>query len=996
MEQSDNVLFISNIKSLITKKKVTMNINVEIFDILEIEYEEYSLTLKIDNYLYKGIYMKKNEKIKKGEIAINYSFFLSNSNYKKKIFICIFETVTKEEYKNISNNNNKDEQKNLITTIIDLEPDNLIKIISEKFTTQIKYLENVFLVLEVNEKEYKIISIINLESFVIEKKIIEEYNIVKNDFIYCKNYYLNGNIINCNNLSIIRKAQDCDIFYTLEKLMGYKNQSYFHLLSIIDNDIKEFSVPCLFAKVILYNIKKKDIKIIDNCNRIIKLDYNIFKNLELFDLMFITNANLRKSNDDEYMYELTLSNNSFFYSTNKLYFDKNISINNYSILDIKFPDYKEGNNHYNKIRISDTQLKILKNRIICVFLFNNEKFNEVVQFEIFLICNNKEDSFKFFIVNNLLNKINVFLSECNNNCCIEYCFKNRYEETPESFSFKRENTEYKISHCNSFNTVHRIGFILINIPSNEQIEKIKKNLKKESSNIISAQIWMSSIKDKNEEKYHYAIEQIFNIDETSINIYSQYNLEIGNFDNLYEVFLEFIKNWRTSKENALNYFKLIKEKNKEYINEINSLIFKDVNVEYNSDNINYPSFKKYINILLFASLNKINEKYGDSSTIFRKWFYFFSKLNNIIIQLFSLKNKLNYHQKIRIINKFTNYCLDKEVELICKFVYIDESLPEDNAYYLAFNFNINIIKSLTEKSALTEGFLQLDGYILKNYNLENIELTYTLSNEPLITMKQHLLSNYENFIFIIQEEPVNGYDIKASQDPRNRITSINERSLFKKNDSIDLYGKNNALPITIEFFHENSHSKKHLKNKYINSPKICSINNKVQKLKDAEDGKFIESLIGDSNFISQLKNPRNNLGELMKMEYFIDENFYKLHSKYKELLPTTILIEKKSEGKANNLYDHDFEELPEIDNTKKYEDKKGEKNLEYYENKYLFDGTFNYPDSLPYDSLFVKDNEDICEGQRQYLEKYAEIIQKAKLLHYENNIIIKKKKNNLP
>jgi hypothetical protein len=148
-----------------------MNINVEIFDILEIEYEEYRLTLKIDNYLYKGIYMKKNEKIKKGEIAINYSFFLSNSNYKKKIFICIFETVTKEEYKNISNNNNKDEQKNLITTIIDLEPDNLIKIISEKFTTQIKYLENVFLVLEVNEKEYKIISIINLESFVIEKKL---------------------------------------------------------------------------------------------------------------------------------------------------------------------------------------------------------------------------------------------------------------------------------------------------------------------------------------------------------------------------------------------------------------------------------------------------------------------------------------------------------------------------------------------------------------------------------------------------------------------------------------------------------------------------------------------------------------------------------------------------------------------------------------------------------------------------------------------------------
>ena len=55
----------------------------------------------------------------------------------------------------------------------------------------------------------------------------------------------------------------------------------------------------------------------------------------------------------------------------------------------------------------------------------------------------------------------------------------------------------------------------------------------------------------------------------------------------------------------------------------------------------------------------------------------------------------------------------------CKFYYIDEeNIKRNNSYYLVLNFNKNVINSLREKSILSQGFLQLDGYILKNYCIE--------------------------------------------------------------------------------------------------------------------------------------------------------------------------------------------------------------------------------------------------------------------------------------
>ena len=75
-----------------------------------------------------------------------------------------------------------------------------------------------------------------------------------------------------------------------------------------------------------------------------------------------------------------------------------------------------------------------------------------------------------------------------------------------------------------------------------------------------------------------------------------------------------------------------------------------------------------------------------------------------------------------------------------------DSLPEDDIFKLAFNYNIKVIKNLKEQSKLYLPFLQLDNYILYNYYVNSN--SYTVSMEPLIITKHHLLSLYEPFLFV--------------------------------------------------------------------------------------------------------------------------------------------------------------------------------------------------------------------------------------------------------
>lgn len=282
----------------------------------------------------------------------------------------------------------------------------------------------------------------------------------------------------------------------------------------------------------------------------------------------------------------------------------------------------------------------------------------------------------------------------------------------------------------------------------------------------------------------------------------------------------------------------------------------------------------------------------------------------MVQKLLLLKEKLAYHEKMRIVNCFVyNYfnSIDKSNQE-SRLIIIDKLEERNASYKLALNFNIQIIKGLTEKSALSQGFLQLNGYILKNYFVKGA-FTYSLSNEPLIMMKNLLLSNYENFILLINENPNNLCNLKAKQDKRNRITCINEKKLFDNTNTEKLKGRDNALCISMEFFHEkDSHSKKNSKNLYIKSPLLCFKDSKIDILEESEDGRFIRSIIGSKELISNLKNPKNKLGALMNVNYIIQENFNELHSKYNELINQNS-INNGTSFSLNNIFDTDEKKL---------------------------------------------------------------------------------------
>ena len=517
--------------------------------------------------------------------------------------------------------------------------------------------------------------------------------------------------------------------------------------------------------------------------------------------------------------------------------------------------------------------------------------------------------------------------------------------------------------------------------------------------IISAQIW--NIKD-NFSPDKYALNQILNVEEIKPKEYEKYESTIKNYskyENIYWCLSNFMNDLNENEKEINNYYEKFYESTYKADKEhIKSFINKN-SIDFDPNSADYYVFKIYINVLLFYSLEKIKD---DNKNIrFDKWNKFmkmYFKLNN---QLINLKNEITFHQKIRILSSFVNNYFEKNEDfdgVPCKFFYINKkTIDRQNSYYLALEFNKNIINNLTENSALTKGYIQMDSNILKNYLLETIENTYTFSNEPLELMKYHLIMNYDNFIFINSKKPKIKYKVNAEQDRSNRITYINELCLFNTDSSEYFTGKNKAFPISIEFFHEkDSHSKKDFKNLEIDSPIICYIEETIIRDKP-EDGKFIESLIGDINFIKNLKDHENNLGELMEVKYFIDNNFNKLHEKYKEIMNSKvdqkdIIVVNKNDNDLiindaeqmsikNKKINKEFHEVNEIiSNEKKLE------TLEDFENEYLVKDLFVYPDSLPIHQYKIGEKpKPLSEGEKAYLNKYKDILEEAKTEHLKKN-----------
>ena len=556
---------------------------------------------------------------------------------------------------------------------------------------------------------------------------------------------------------------------------------------------------------------------------------------------------------------------------------------------------------------------------------------------------------------------------------MDYCYYNYFDEIPYVHNIKIGNEEYAINHYNSFGNNNTIGFILVNIPLDDNTNKIKKITNNE---VISSQVWLTA--EKEEDKIYYKATHILYVDESLPKKYYEYNLKekkYSKFENFYFNIYNSChkKNWSSSKYEIYKYYNDLK---KEYENtdmkEFN-FIQNNNNRDFDPDSADFYTYKIFTNLTLLDSMIKIyNDHHNiDLEIIYDYWNNYLKVMINLIENLNDLSKCLTHHQKIRIIDSYNyNIFAYKQYNFSGRFFYFDEkTLNKNNAYLLAYKFNIDVINNLTEKSALTKGYKQLDSYILKNYviiddKIRN-EKNFSLINEPLSLMKYHLLINYEKFIIIdCIDINYNNKRTKSFQDSSNKVTYINEQNLFNTYNSEMLLMEDNALPISMEFFHENYYSKRCNTNLNENTP-LTSYNNNINTLEEREERGFIESIIGNKEFIAELKNSKNKLGQLMKVDYFIKEKFEALHKKFEEIKGS--FVNKSISSKPFNVESRKEK--------KKIDIKENElKTLEDFENYYLENNEFIYPDSIPYHEYPLGEKFVMTEGEREFRLKYKEDI----------------------
>ena len=192
-----------------------------------------------------------------------------NQDHEIKLYIDNF--VFDKENKILDNYNKIEENSNLIE--YDFRPENII---SHFNNNNKKYYSDSFIVSKIDDDEIIHLTLIKDSS---KFTINTIDNVSINDKIFIKNYSTNeNNEIICDNLTIIKRITDYELFHSLETKIA---NDFYEINKIENND--EIFIKCLISKVIYKNPFDKEIKIIDAENRIIKIDNNLFDDLDLFD-----------------------------------------------------------------------------------------------------------------------------------------------------------------------------------------------------------------------------------------------------------------------------------------------------------------------------------------------------------------------------------------------------------------------------------------------------------------------------------------------------------------------------------------------------------------------------------------------------------------------------------------------------------------------------------------------------------------------------------------
>jgi hypothetical protein len=180
-----------------------------------------------------------------------------------------------------------------------------------------------------------------------------------------------------------------------------------------------------------------------------------------------------------------------------------------------------------------------------------------------------------------------------------------------------------------------------------------------------------------------------------------------------------------------------------------------------------------IGILIALSINNWNESRKENQIEKKYLTNLKHDLQNDSIGLNNLKKiRLN---KVRSARKLLQYAQRKEIYNIFEI----DSLYVDVAYWLEHVPNNNSFKELISSGNLN---------IIKNETIKNLLLELSKKNEEIVSDRDHMRREYENYLYDIRTEAINFFDVNNPSDnktaddwfyPNRQIVTSNSDILRK-------------------------------------------------------------------------------------------------------------------------------------------------------------------------------------------------------------------------
>ena len=792
--------------------------NVELKNDLDL----IELNLSKDGIEYQGIVMIKGLLYplpKIGDIiSISKIYLKYNQIFEFKVYI---------EGKVIQGNKIKIEKSK---DIFSFTNDDIFNTLSKILSIKSIKKSTIFIIQKVKGNEATVKSLSDSKDYSLEFNLYYLDMLKEKSFLWLNSHELLDNKIETNKLTTFEILDD----EQLAKIMNIINFDNLSIFKVIDVD-KDFIVV-MNVNYKIFNLDKNN---------------NILKELNIECCALIIISNYLIEND-----EIKLTNKSFIYKLKQELYYLDIRINSKAVLKFFILDYNKNGNIYDTIKNLKGKEKIVIKSEKAFLIINNVylKIYEYFPCQLGLINSSEPKNepiiFTIYIYNGLLNKLNVFLNtKCPNRYFYEYLYYNITKPIKDiEKKINIEGKEYNIKAYDNFSSENRRRICLLNIPY-QDIRAFENEL-----NYNSIQVNELILEEKRE--------------VVGINVISSIKLKIPLSNSFFD---EYYSDFGDVYDLILNYN--IPNKSK-VINLLNQKIKKFSKIKFQTDisNSNYfeetitlSQFKTWIGLLICDYLGSI---LSEDSQI-----YAIGKIFDIFNEI--LLNNVKYYDFVRIFIFLLSEKLINDNLLNVKLQYISK-LYKYSPYLLAYNFNVEQIKNLTEYNPLFQAYLQFDSF--EAYNYIHRRISYTFSLEMNFMIKYRLLSAYEGF-FIIKRKSSGEY---AYLDFKTKITVINEASIFDDNKvdirKIDnmIDGKNCAIPLVINFAHEKSgHFKFLFKNDFDSSPFIYFKRLRIEiemDIKngtiDGETGKIIENFIcGDSEIIDQLSN-NFIYGDLLDSKYF--------------------------------------------------------------------------------------------------------------------------------